>query len=284
MKEVDTNHNFSVEPLVTVITVCFNAASYIERTLRSVLDQDYEHTEYVIIDGASTDSTLEVVTSVCSNKRVTVISEPDQGIADAMNKGIRRSSGELVLHLHAGDTLHHQTVISEVVHSYRNHRWQWATGAIDFVDSAGSVAMHDHFPLRNGFDRRLFLSGSPVHHQATFLHRDVFRQYGLFDTSFAVCMDYEYWLRIQSRHSPFLLPFTVTDMLLGGLSARARITAATESIRARRHHIRPYSWTLRVLDFLVLSYRTSIGAIEKSFPYVWTRQLKKFKRWTAHGR
>lgn len=103
--------------LVTVITVCYNAEKEIERTIRSVLRQTYENLEYIIVDGASKDDTMRVITKTLvdyKSRQVRVISEPDKGIYDAMNKGIKMATGEWLNMMNAGDILANDKVLSKV--------------------------------------------------------------------------------------------------------------------------------------------------------------------------
>lgn len=100
---------------VSVITVCRNAENVIEKTISSVVEQTYENIEYIIVDGASQDKTLEIVTRYAEKGNIKYITEPDRGIYDAMNKGIRMSTGDYLEFLNAGDALINHNVIEKVV-------------------------------------------------------------------------------------------------------------------------------------------------------------------------
>ena len=100
-------------PRITIITICYNAASCIERTLRSVTAQTYPHIEYLIIDGASKDATLQLVAELAPQAKV--YSEPDKGIYDAMNKGRARATGDYLWYLNAGDALPSADTVAELV-------------------------------------------------------------------------------------------------------------------------------------------------------------------------
>ena len=100
-------------PRITIITICYNAASTISRTLRSVQAQTYPHLEYLVIDGASRDTTLELVEELAP--RAQVYSEPDRGIYDAMNKGLARATGDYVWYVNAGDALAKATTVEDLV-------------------------------------------------------------------------------------------------------------------------------------------------------------------------
>ena len=102
-----------MQPQITIITICYNAATTISRTLRSVTAQTYPHIQYLVIDGASKDNTLELVRDLAPQAEV--YSEPDKGIYDAMNKGLDRATGDYVWYLNAGDALPSPTTVEELV-------------------------------------------------------------------------------------------------------------------------------------------------------------------------
>lgn len=99
---------------ITVVTVCYNAERDIEKTIQSVIKQSYGNIEYIIVDGASTDGTMKVIEKY-KNNISTIVSEPDQGIYDAMNKGVKLASGDYIVFLNAGDNFHTEYVVENVV-------------------------------------------------------------------------------------------------------------------------------------------------------------------------
>ena len=104
---------------ISIITVCFNAEDTISDTIQSVLSQDYEDVEYIIVDGKSTDRTLKIIQS--KQKRIKLISEKDQGIYDAMNKGINIASGDVIGILNADDVYKNKQVLSDVMNAFKNN-------------------------------------------------------------------------------------------------------------------------------------------------------------------
>jgi len=178
-------------PLVTIVTVCFNAAAHIEQTIKSVLAQSYSQIEYVVIDGGSTDGTLEIIERF-SNRITKWISEPDDGIAHAMNKGLEMTRGDYVLFLHADDYLLSQTSIEEAV-SYLQGDHEIVAFTIYYETSKGKALNRPR-----GFDWRMnFKTG--LWHQAVFCQRCLFDRIGGFDPSFRITMDYEFFLRAYRR-------------------------------------------------------------------------------------
>jgi glycosyltransferase involved in cell wall biosynthesis len=210
-------------PLVTIITICRNAAAHIESTMISVLQQTYSDIEYFIVDGNSSDDTaskaLELATRF-PDRRVRIISECDEGIADAMNKGVRLSSGEIITHLHAGDRYVEKTIIAQMVESYREARWRWAVAGSVVVDKFGRTG---HLYRANP-DCRILLKKNCIPHQSTFLVRDIFDRHGFFRVDLRQAMDYEFWLRLVFKGGEHyqVLPFITTYFLEGGRSARIR--------------------------------------------------------------
>jgi glycosyltransferase involved in cell wall biosynthesis len=209
------------QPLFSIITICRNLERDIERTMVSVLEQSYSHIEYIIVDGASKDKTLSVIREVAARyptRQIIVISEPDKGIPDAMNKGVRSATGRIVLHLHGGDSLTDNTVIDRIAQSFVQEHWTWAVAGSIAVDAAGSAV----YVYRPNPDYRVLLKKNFIPHQSTFLLREVFETYGLFRTDLKCASDYEYWLRIAILGSErfTVLPYNTTYYLDGGGSAR----------------------------------------------------------------
>lgn len=207
--------------VVSVVTICRNTEKLIEGTMRSVLDQTYEHIEYVIVDGLSRDQTVSIAHRVAADypgRDVRIVSEADTGIADAMNKGIRFTSGHLIAHLHSGDRYADPTVIARVVSSQQTLGWRWGVAASQVVDMQGRVK---HLYRPSASVKTLFAKNT-IPHQSTFLVRAIFERYGLFRTDLKQASDYDYWVRIglQGNESITVLPFIASCYLEGGGSDR----------------------------------------------------------------
>lgn len=182
------------EPLVSIITVVYNAEDSIEKAILSVIDQSYHPIEYIVINGASTDRTLEIINKY-QNQIKTVLSEPDQGIYDAFNKGYSLSSGDYIGYLNADDWLSPDQIKNGV-------QLLLKTGA-DF--SFGDMLVHS-IPLPRG-GKTLLRPGDPDYmskinysmpelHQTTWLcSAEMFKKTGLFDTRYRIAGDYDWILR-----------------------------------------------------------------------------------------
>jgi len=197
-------------PLVSVVTICRNAAHAIERTLRSVTEQDYLSIEYLVFDGASTDGTQAIVERHCG--RVTrFTSEPDRGIAHAFNKGIAASTGGWVLLLNAGDSFTHAGALAELVAR---------TGQGARIVSARARCGRRTVPryrIRPGLG---LLLRAHLSHQATLIHRDVYDEYGVYDERFRIRMDFDFFLRTLRRERVEFLERELVQFEPGGISGR----------------------------------------------------------------
>lgn len=174
--------------IVTIITVCYNSDKTIAQTIESVLHQTYRDIEYIIVDGNSADHTMEIVKSYCSkfNGRMKVVSEPDEGIYDAMNKGIRMATGELIGIINSDD-FYEPDAVTKMVEVYRKGMCAVLYGEIrSLVDEKEeSISLLSHEFL----DRRM------IRHPACFVTKSAYEKYGLFDTKYCCVADYDLMLR-----------------------------------------------------------------------------------------
>lgn len=192
----------------SIITVCYNADSYIAETIESVLSQDYGDFEYLIIDGASSDDTVEVVRKFQDDPRLTWLSAPDQGIADAMNKGATLATGEVIAHLNADDYYTDKNVLTRVAKAFQQiPQIGWVSSGFTFVTKDRSK-IRDVRPRRYSY-RRL-IRGNILLHPATFISRELFHRVGGFDASLHYCMDYDLFLRLGAVIPPLMLDDLLT--------------------------------------------------------------------------
>jgi len=200
---------------ITMVTVCRNAAATIAGTIESVRSQQYPELEYIIIDGASTDSTPDIVRSFGSLIDV-FVSEPDSGIVDAFNKGISRASGEIIGLINADDEMLPGTLNKVCDFFSSNPDINVVHG--DVLLSKGEQVLKRVRPAgRWWYPWRLVL----FNHPATFVRRRVYEQYGLYDTSYRIAMDVEIFLRWQSHGVPIkYLPEVFVNMNCGGVSGQ----------------------------------------------------------------
>lgn len=188
---------------ITVVTVCYNAAEYIAQTIESVLGQSWPELEYIIVDGGSTDWTLDIIGRYATDSRLRWVSEPDEGIADAMNKGARLATGDVIAHLNADDYYAQPDVLARVVACFQEHpQALWLTGGFNFV-SANKLLLRKIRVRSYSFQR--LVRGNIILHPSTFLKREAFWQAGGFDIELKYCMDYDLFLRMAVLAPPVLL-------------------------------------------------------------------------------
>jgi glycosyltransferase involved in cell wall biosynthesis len=203
---------------VSIITVCFNSEKTIEDTIKSVLNQTYIDIEYIIIDGGSHDSTINVIKSFESqfNKRLIWISERDNGLYDAMNKGIKLATGEVIALLNSDDLLCDEQALEKVVDVFTHNP------KLDSVHAdLYYVAQNDTNKIvrkwRTG-KQRLFKRGWHPAHPTLYIKKRVYEKYGLFNLDFKLASDFELMLRFfeKDRISSFYIPESFVKMRLGG--------------------------------------------------------------------
>jgi len=206
-----------MNPVISIITVCYNSEKYIESTIKSVLDQSYPNIEYLIIDGASTDKTPEIIQKYAS-KISHWISEPDKGLYDAMNKGLQLATGDFVWFINAGDVLARPTIVVEMLQVYTAET-DILYGEVMMVDEAGTqvgtrseITPHQ---LPNDLNWKSLQRGMVVSHQAFLPRRSIAPMY--MDSNLAADID---WVIVclkrakKVSHTKLIL----AHFLLGGTS------------------------------------------------------------------
>lgn len=177
---------------VSVITICYNAEKEIEKTLVSVMDQTYENIEYIIIDGQSKDNTLEIINSVLSkypNRDVKLSSETDNGIYDAMNKGIQKATGEWINFMNAGDSFFHSRTLEEMCSEL--------CPEIDIL-RGNIIRKYSKFDVKSvGVTSQcpgiMDMFNNTFHHQACLIRHMLFEKYGLYSLDYKLCSDWKFF-------------------------------------------------------------------------------------------
>ncbi len=219
-REPDLSKNHSTLPLVTIVTVVFNGEKYLEQTIQSVINQTYDNIEYIIIDGGSTDGTLDIIRKY--EKVIDYwVSEPDAGIYDAMNKGIILSRGKLIGLINSDDW-YLENAVETVVETYLNNSKSNViiTGAIYRTDSQGNILFKLNKPA--SFLHQKINRIMPVNHPATFVAREVYAEIGLFDEQYKIAGDYDFIYRAyHSKKVNFIFTQAcLAYMRLDGLSEK----------------------------------------------------------------
>lgn len=242
---------------ISIITIAYNSAETIEATIQSVIAQDYTDVEYIIIDGASKDATMDVVDRYRDQVAV-VVSEPDQGIYDAMNKGVARATGEIVGILNSDDFYADNKVLSNVVTRFKESGAEAVYADLVYVerDNPSKVVRYwKSKPYKPGMFRKGWMPAHPTF----FLKNECYRAHGAYSTELRSAADYELMLRMLEKHkiSAVHLPRVLTKMRVGGqsnVSLKNRILANKEDRRAwKMNGLTPAWYTLTVKPLSKLS-------------------------------
>ncbi len=219
---------------ISIITVVFNGEKTIRETIESVLAQDFGEVEYIIVDGKSTDTTLEIIKSY-SGRITKFISEPDRGIYDAMNKGLQLATGEIVGLLNADDVFASPDVLSLVAATFLNSGVDAVYGDLQYFDShTGRITRNWRAGnYRNG----LFLWGWMPPHPSFFIRRSWYQKFGVFRLDLGTAADYELMLRMIHKYGAKLayVQKVLVRMRAGGvsnLSLKNRLSANRNDRRA----------------------------------------------------
>jgi glycosyltransferase involved in cell wall biosynthesis len=191
------------KPLVTIATPSYNQGDYLEETIQSVLAQDYDRIEYIVIDGGSTDNSLDIIKQYAS-KLAYWVSEPDKGQTDAINKGFAKANGEIFAWINSDD-IYSPRAVSEAVDYLTSHpEIGMVYGDLDFIDSNGNVI--GKFHARQTNFKKLLRGFVHIPQPSAFFRADLWRRVGPLDPSFFFAMDYDLWTRIAKISSMIYLP------------------------------------------------------------------------------
>jgi len=235
---------------ISLITICFNNESTIGDTLDSVIAQRYPELEYVIVDGGSTDATLEIIKSK-QKPWFKVISEPDEGIYDALNKGIELSTGEVVGMLHADDVFADDNILNLVSKKFGETDCEALYGNLLYVNRQNLNKVHRKWVSGN-YSRNAFKWGWMPPHPTFYVKKKLYENFGKFNLDLKSAADYELMLRFIHKNGISLgyLNHVMIKMRVGGTSNASlsnRLLANEEDQRAWEiNHIKPY-WFTRYL-------------------------------------
>lgn len=225
-------------PKFSVITVCYNAQTTLEDTIQSVIAQTYHHVEYIIVDGASKDRTLSIINRY-RDRITTVVSEPDKGLYDAMNKGLRLATGDYVCFLNAGDSFHEDDTLQQMVHTLREltELPDVLYGETALVDAEGHFVRMRRLQAPEHLTWHSFRQGMLVCHQAFFAKRTLAEPY---DLRYRFSADFDWCIRIMKKskvlHNTHL---TLIDYLEEGMTTRNHKASLHERFRIMAKH---YGW------------------------------------------
>ena len=209
---------------VSIITVCLNAEKYIEETMKSVLGQTYKDIEYIIIDGMSTDNTLNIIERYkhLFGDRLTVISEKDNGLYDAMNKGINYATGEIIGIINSDDW-YELDAIEQIINVYKNNKDAVIYGAVAIRRETGisKISISDYKEIQNIM----------MNHTGVFIPKSIYRKFGTFDIDYRISSDYDLIARLFNNKVPFkCISKVIANFREGGLSMKQKKLCDQETL------------------------------------------------------
>lgn len=244
-------HNH-VHPKFSIITVTYNAGAVLEDTIQSVITQTYRNVEYIIVDGGSKDHTLDIINRYREHIH-TLVSEPDKGLYDAMNKGIRLATGDYLCFLNAGDELHEDDTLQLMVHSITGTELPDVLyGETAIVDEEGHFLRMRRLSAPENLNWKSFKDGMLVCHQAFFPRRELAEPY---DLRYRFSADFDWCIRIMKKsHTLHNTHLILIDYLNEGMTTRNHRASLHERFRIMCRHygylstLARHAWfTLRLL-------------------------------------
>ena len=230
---------------ITILTPSFNQGAYIEKTINSVLNQNIDNIEHIVIDGGSTDGTIEILRKYSHLKWV---SEPDKGQSDALNKGLAMATGDIIGWINSDD-FYEENIFSDVASHFEDPNTDWIVGnTIDYFDSLGfqRIVVSPAITYYN-----LMRSPSITRQPGTFHRKTLLVDSGGWDVNFHMCMDYELWVRLAKHSTPKMVNRTYTYFRIHRgqkTTPKNKIYNITENERVLRRE--GISWLMRKMIFL----------------------------------
>lgn len=256
-------------PLITLITVTYNAQDTIERTLRSIEQQTYRHVEHIIVDGVSTDDTMSQIRKYVERNdpklghSIRMLREPDKGLYDAMNKGIQLATGDYLCFLNAGDKLHAPTTLEEMVQQAdwekggRNYAILY--GETNLVDNEGNFLRHRRLQTPQTLTWRTFKWGMLVCHQSFYVRTDL-AKHCLYDLSYRFSADYDWCIRLMKMAEGRKLKnlntkLVLTDYLSEGMTTRNHRSSLIERLHVMAAH---FGWITALWQHALFVVRAAV--------------------------
>ena len=205
---------------VSIITAVFNSEATVGEAIGSVARQSHCEMEHLIIEGKSTDGSLAAIDGAAHNRMV-LISEPDSGIYDALNKGIKKATGEVIGFVHSDDFLANNEVVERIVAEFADPTVEGVFGSLDYVAQNDTSRVIRHWAGSDFTPRKLRRGWMPAH-PTLYVRRHVYERLGGFDTSFRIAADYDFILRFfsQTNARTVFIPEVLYKMRVGGISNR----------------------------------------------------------------
>lgn len=228
---------------VSIITATYNSAKTISDTLNSLNAQTYPDIEYIIIDGGSKDNTLSLIKSSCSRVSV-IVSEPDKGIYDALNKGISSATGDIIGFLHSDDFFAYPDAVMDIVEAMRASNADAVYGDLNYISSTDNNVIVRKW-VSGEFDIKKMKLGWMPPHPTFYMKRSCYQHFGSFDLSYKISADYDSLLRYLWIHKIAVkyIPKVIINMRVGGVSNRSlsnMIMKTKEDVKAMKSNKLPW--------------------------------------------
>ena len=203
---------------ISIITVAFNSAKTIKDTIESIIKQDYKNIEYIVVDGKSSDETNQIINEYKDNVDIH-ISENDAGIYDAMNKGIKVSSGDIIGILNSDDFYPNPYVLSNVVKSFKKNKCDAVYGDLVYVNATDTSIIKRYWQS-GPYNTKKLKNGWMLPHPTFFVKSSIYKQFGLYNTSLHTAADYDMIIRLLYKFniSAYYIPMILVKMRMGGAS------------------------------------------------------------------
>ena len=202
---------------ISIITISYNSENSISETFQSVKNQSFNNYEYLLIDGGSSDRTITIAKN--QDHITKIVSEPDKGIYDALNKGIKNATGDIIGFLHSDDTFYDENSLQKIANAFDDNT-DCVFGDLIYTDKDEKITR-----LWKGSDfvKGTFKKGWKPAHPTFYCRRSVYEKWGLYDDSFKIAGDFELMLRFFEKHNirPKYIPHKLVNMKLGGVSNRS---------------------------------------------------------------
>ncbi|MBN8555156.1 MAG: glycosyltransferase [Deltaproteobacteria bacterium] len=266
--------------MVSIITITLNSEKYLLETISSVLSQTYSHFEYLIVDGGSSDRTLEIVNSF-KDSRIKIYSAKDNGISDAMNRGIFLSRGEVIGFIHSDD-YYAPDAIEKSLAEMKRQNSEWSYGLMDYIDSEGKFL----YRAGNSFSLSKIKRFMSMNHPTVFCKKTLYEKYGVFNANYKLAMDYDLCLRFALKEKPAFVDSVVASMRLGGASSQS-ISAefkATQEAKAIKNKLVSEAWLINQIDWLWSSLKIYLRhfLLKCSFGANFILKFRKFVNPNVH--
>lgn len=207
-------------PKISVITPSYNQGHLIKETIDSVLNQNYPHLEYIVMDGGSSDETVKVLQQY--KDKLDYISKKDQGQTDAINQGIKKATGDIIMYLNSDDMMLPNTLNTVGEYFNNNPQAMWLTGDYFIIDEQRNkiqsfVAYYKKMLRKIPFFNVLSIANFIIQ-PSTFWRKELSKEIGTFDENLHLCMDYDYWMRIIKKYPLHVLPKHLSLFRIHGTS------------------------------------------------------------------